>query len=90
MPDFLMSGYDKIAICPTRASANKYLWAKQALRSYVLLGGELLINALSSVLEKLTNFRRFSQREIKVLPQSDGRELSSSSRPPVIVGDPAN
>ena len=46
MPDFLMSGYDKIAICPTRASANKYLWAKQALRSYVLLGGELLITVV--------------------------------------------
>ncbi len=31
--------------------------------------------ALPSVLEKLTNFRRFSQREIKVSPQSDGRGL---------------
>jgi hypothetical protein len=28
---------------------------------------------LPSVLEKLTNFRRFSQREIRVSPQSDGR-----------------
>jgi hypothetical protein len=31
--------------------------------------------ALSSVSEKLTNFRHFSQREIKVSPQSDGRGI---------------
>lgn len=30
-------------------------------------------------MEKLTNFRRFSQRKIKVLPQSDGRALINSA-----------
>ncbi|HEY9901967.1 MAG TPA: hypothetical protein V6D43_05980 [Candidatus Sericytochromatia bacterium] len=58
-------------------SASENHARSYALQAFLVkdLSREFLIIALPSLSDKLTSLRGYSQRKIKVLPQTDGREL---------------